>query len=57
LNAVGSLEAVLESLAVLIRGVLDKQLAVRGALEGLEARLALDALGRDVLYSSALGYV
>ena len=57
MNAVGSLEAVLESLAVLIRGVLDKQLAVRGALEGLEARLALDALGRDVLYSSALGYV
>ena len=43
------IEAVREVLAVLIRGVFHKHLAVRGALEGLEAGLALDRLGSRIL--------
>jgi hypothetical protein len=48
-NAVLSLEALLERLGVLVRSVLSEHLATRGALEGLEARLALDGEGRRVL--------
>jgi hypothetical protein len=41
-NTVLGVEAVLEVLAVLVRGVIGEHLAVRRALERLEARLALD---------------
>jgi hypothetical protein len=44
-----SVEAVLELFAVLVGGVVGEHLAARGALKGLEARLALDRLGGDVL--------
>jgi hypothetical protein len=49
-NTIVGVEAVGELLAVLVRGVFGKQLAVCSALEGLEAGLALDALGGGVLY-------
>lgn len=48
-NAVVGIEAVSKLLAVLVRGVFGEQLAVCGALEGLEAGLALDGLGGSVL--------
>jgi hypothetical protein len=48
-DTVIGLEAVGEGFAVLIRGVFCEQVAVGGALEGLEARLALDRLGGSVL--------
>lgn len=48
-NTVGGVEAVLKLLAVLVRGVFGEELAVCGALKGLEARLALDGLGGGVL--------
>lgn len=48
-NTVVGVEAVGELLAVLVRGVFGEQLAVCSALEGLEAGLALDALGGGVL--------
>lgn len=44
-NTVFGVEAVGELLAVLVCGVFGEQLAVCGALEGLEAGLALDGLG------------
>jgi hypothetical protein len=43
-------EAVGELLAVLVRSVVGKHLLARCALEGLEARFALDGLGRGVLH-------
>ena len=43
-------EAIGKLLAVLVRGVFGKHLAVCGALEGLEASLALDGLSGRVLY-------
>ena len=49
-GTVGLIEAVGELLAVLVRGVFGEQLAACGALEGLEAGLALDGLGGGVLY-------
>jgi len=48
-NTVVGVEAVSELLAVLVRSVFGKELAVSGALEGLEAGLALDGLGGGVL--------
>jgi hypothetical protein len=48
-NTLVGIEAVAEVLAVLVRGVVGKHLAARGALEGLEASLALDGLGSNVL--------
>jgi hypothetical protein len=48
-NTVFGLEALLEGFGVLICSVLGKHLATCGALEGLEARLALDAKGGGVL--------
>lgn len=48
-DTVFGVEAVLEVLGVLVGGVLDEQLARGGALEGLEARLALDGLCAGVL--------
>lgn len=48
-NTILGVEAVGKLLAVLVRGVFGEQLTVRGALEGLEARLALDGLGCGVL--------
>lgn len=55
-NAVGGFEAVLEVLGVLVAGVFGEHLARGGALEGLEARLALDAKGRDVLCHTRLAH-
>lgn len=52
-DTVLGVEAVLEVFGVLVGGVLDKHLARGGALEGLEARLALDRLGGSVLRGSA----
>jgi hypothetical protein len=49
-NTIGLVEAVGELLAVLVRGVFDEELAVGGALESLEAGLALDGLGGGVLH-------
>jgi hypothetical protein len=48
-NTVVGVEAVIKLLAVLVRGVFGEQLAVCGALKGLEAGLALDSLGGGVL--------
>ena len=48
-NTVVGVEAVSELLAVLVRGVFGEHLTVCGALEGLEAGLALDGLGGGVL--------
>lgn len=48
-NTLVGIEAVAEVLAVFVRGVVGKHLAARGALEGLEASLALDGLGSNVL--------
>jgi hypothetical protein len=42
-------EAVGELLAVLVRRMVSKHLLARCALEGLEARFALDGLSRGVL--------
>jgi hypothetical protein len=52
LNTILGFEAVCELLAVLVRGVFGEDLAVGGALEGLEARLALDGLGGSILNRS-----
>lgn len=46
-------EAVGKLLAVLVRSMVRKHLLAGGALEGLEARLALDALRRDVLVTAS----
>jgi hypothetical protein len=54
-NTILGVEAVGELLAVLVRGVLGEKLAVCGALEGLEARLALDGLGCGVLEKGQYG--
>lgn len=48
-NTVVGVEAVGELLAVLVRGVFGEELAVCGALERLEAGLALDGLSGGVL--------
>jgi hypothetical protein len=48
-DALVGVEAVAEVFGVLVRGVVGQHLAAGGALERLEARLALDALRRDVL--------
>lgn len=48
-NAVVGIEAVLEILAVLVGGVLGQHLAAGGALERLEACLALDGEGGGIL--------
>lgn len=50
-NTVVGVEALLKLLAVLVRGVVAEHLAVRRALERLEARLALDCLGGGVLHA------
>ena len=42
---------------MLVRSVLGKHFAARGALEGLEARLALDGEGRGVLLESIHGHL
>ena len=44
-NTIVSVKAVLELLAVLVRGVFGEQFAVCGALEGLEACFAFNGLG------------
>lgn len=46
-------EAVGELLAVLVRSVLRKQFLAGGALERLEARLALDGLRRGILVTTS----
>lgn len=48
-NAIIGVEAVLEALGVLVGGVLGQHLAGCGALEGLEACLALDGEGGGIL--------
>jgi hypothetical protein len=48
-NTLVLVEADSEVLAVLVGCVVGKHLATRGALEGLEAGLALDRLGGSVL--------
>lgn len=48
-NAIVSIEAILERLAVFVRGMIAEHLATGGALEGLEAGLALDGEGSGVL--------
>jgi hypothetical protein len=48
-NTLIRIEAVGELLAVLVACVIGKHLAARGALEGLEARFALDCLGGGIL--------
>ena len=53
-NTVVGVEAVDKLLAVLVRGVLGEELAVRSALERLEASLALDGLGSGVLSSISI---
>jgi hypothetical protein len=50
-DALLGVEAVLELLTVLVGRVVGKHLAARGALESLEAGLALDRLGGGVLVS------
>jgi hypothetical protein len=58
-DTVVGVEAVLEVLAVLVRGVVGEHLAAGCALERLEARLALDRLGGGVLHagvSTATGW-
>jgi hypothetical protein len=50
-DTVFGVEAVLEVLAVLVRGVVGEHLAAGCALERLEARLALDRLGGGVLHA------
>jgi hypothetical protein len=52
-NTLVGVEAVGKLLAVLVRSVVRKHLLAGGALEGLEARLALDALRRDVLVTAS----
>lgn len=54
-NTISGLEAVLKVLRVLVCGVLAEHLAVGGALEGLEASLALDGLGSGVLFTVRRG--
>jgi hypothetical protein len=56
-DTVVGVEAVLEILAVLVRGVVAEHLAVRRALERLEARLALDSLGGGVLHAASVQLV
>lgn len=53
-NTIIGVEAVSKLLAVLVRGVFGEQLAVCGALEGLEAGLALDGLGGGVLFAISI---
>lgn len=48
-NTISLVETVGELFAVLVRGVFGEQLAVGGALEGLEASLALNGLSGRVL--------
>lgn len=48
-NAVVGIEAVLKALGVLVGGMLGQHFAGGGALERLEARLALDGEGSGVL--------
>lgn len=55
-NAVFGIEALLESFAVLVRGMLAEHLAAGGALEGLEARLALDGEGGGILQDLGLSF-
>jgi hypothetical protein len=52
-NTLVGVEAVGELLAVLVRSVVRKHLLAGGALESLEARLALDALRRDILVTAS----
>jgi hypothetical protein len=54
-HAIFGFKALFESLGVLVRSMLGEQFAICGALEGLEARLALDAEGGGVLVESAHG--
>jgi hypothetical protein len=54
-NTFVGVEAVAKVLGVLIRGVVGEHLAACGALEGLEARLALDGLRGRVLKATLAG--
>lgn len=52
-NTLVGVEAVAKVLAVLVACVISEHLAAGGSLEGLEARLALDRLGRGVLVTGS----
>ena len=56
-DSLALVEAVRELLVVLVRGVVGQHLLARGALEGLEAGLALDGLRGGVLVTRLVQFV
>jgi hypothetical protein len=56
-HAIFGFKALFKSLGVFVHSMLGKQFAICSALEGLEARLALDAEGGGILVKSAYGQI